>query len=131
MSLRDTGAVVIYAGSDPKRGPEAVEAILQELGRVVDEVTESELERARELAKGRLLLRLEDTRGISGWLGAQEMLLDRIYTPEEIVGQLDAITLDHIRAVARRVLRPELFRLAVVGPYRSDRRFRRLMEQGV
>lgn len=131
MRLQDTGAVTIYAGSDPKRGPEAVQAILRELERVVHDMTESELERARELIKGRLLLRLEDTRGVSGWLGSQEMLLDRIHTPEEIVARLDEITLDDLRAVGRRLLRPELYRLVVVGPYRSDRRFRNLIESGV
>ena len=128
MHLRDCGAMTVYAGSDPRRGPEAVQAILHELIRVKKDMQETELERARELAKGRLLLRLEDTRGVSGWLGAQELLLDRIYDPEEVVEELDRLTLSDIRAAAERVIRPELFRLAIVGPHRSNRRFNRLLE---
>jgi predicted Zn-dependent peptidase len=131
MRLRDCGSIGIYAGTDPRRGLEAVQAVLRELERVVDDMTESELERARELVKGRLLLRLEDTRGLSGWLGAQELLLDHVSTPEEVVAELEALTLDHLRAVGRRVLRPDQYRLVVVGPYRSDKRFRSLIERGL
>ncbi len=127
MNLKDCGAMTIYAGSDPKQSAEAVQAILHELVHVAENMEESELQRARELVKGRLLLRLEDTRGVSGWLGAQELLLDRIYDPEEVVGALDQLTLTDLQTAAERVLRPELFRLAIVGPHRSAKRFDRLL----
>ena len=128
LHLRDCGAMTVYAGADPRRCPEAVGAILHELARVVDGLEESELERARELVKGRLLLRLEDTRGVSGWLGAQELLLDRVYDPEEVVARLDALTVDDLLQAAHRVLRPESFRLAIVGPHRSQKRYTRLLD---
>ncbi len=128
LHLRDCGAMTVYAGADPQRCPEAVDAILHELVRAVEDLEETELERARELVKGRLLLRLEDTRGVSGWLGAQELLLDRIHDPEEVVAKLDALTLDDLYQAAQRVLRPESFRLAIVGPHRSQKRYSRLLD---
>ena len=41
-------------------------------------IPEAELHKAKELSKGRLLLRMEDTRSVSSWLGAQELLTDRV-----------------------------------------------------
>lgn len=130
IHLRDCGGITVYAGADPKRAPAALDAILRELGRATQGIQPSEIERARELLKGRLLLRLEDTRGVSGWLGAQELLLDRVHTPEETVEALDRVTEDDIQEVGRRLLRPELYRAAIVGPFRSDRRFATLMNGG-
>ena len=49
-----------------------VEALIGELKRLLLGIPDEELHRARELAKGRMLLRLEDTRAVSGWLGGQE-----------------------------------------------------------
>ena len=130
MYLRDTGAMAVYAGTVPKRGPEALQAVINELDRATRDITQSELERARELSKGRMLLRLEDTRSISSWLGGQEITFGRIETPEEAVEELDAITVDDVQRVARRIFDPERYRLTVVGPYRSDRRFRKIIEGG-
>ena len=128
MYLQDTGAMAVYAGTVPQRGPQALEAVIKELERATRDITQSELERARELSKGRMLLRLEDTRSISSWLGGQEITFGHIETPEEVVEQLNSITVDDVQRVAQRVFNPERYRLTVVGPYRSDRRFRNIIE---
>ena len=128
MYLRDTGAMGIYAATVPQRGPQALQAIISELDRAARDISQSELDRARELSKGRMLLRLEDTRSISGWLGGQEITFGSIETPEEVVAELDGITVEDVRRVAQRIFKPDLYRLTVVGPYRSDRRFRNIIE---
>ena len=63
---------------------------------------DEELHKAKELSKGRLLLRMEDTRNVSGWLGGQEMLNGDIKTPDEIVALVDAVTMDDVKRVAQR-----------------------------
>ncbi|MDP6173806.1 MAG: pitrilysin family protein, partial [Rhodospirillales bacterium] len=66
----DTGAFSIYTGVDPKKATEALQIGLAELARFRDEgPSAEELTKARELSKGRLLLRMEDTRSVSSWLG--------------------------------------------------------------
>ena len=128
VTLLDAGEVSIFAGSQASRGEEVIRAILDELERATHGVTLSELDRARELTKGRLLLRLEDTRGILNWIGTQEIIEGEIETPEHLIDLLDAVTPDDILRVAQRFFVPERYRLAVVGPYRSDRRFRKHIE---
>jgi len=120
----DVGSFAVYAGVDPKKAVEATQALLAELARLRDDgVTEEELYKAKELSKGRLLLRMEDTRSVSGWLGGQEMLNGAIKTPDEIVELVDAVTMEGMGRVARKVLTGEKLSVAVVGPFRSDKKF--------
>jgi predicted Zn-dependent peptidase len=121
--FKDTGSFGVYAAVDPSNGPKAVEALMTELRRLDDGIPLEELNRARELAKGRLLLRMEDTRAVSGWLGGQEILMNEILSPEDVVARLDAVTPDDMTRVARDLLRPGQLNLAVVGPHRSEKRF--------
>jgi predicted Zn-dependent peptidase len=119
--LLDTGALTIAAGVDTKNLAVAVRAILQELGRFKSEtVPEVEMSKARELFKGRILLRMEDSRNVSGWLGGQEILTGEILTVDDVVALIDAITPEELRAVAVDVLSGERLRLAVVGPVDPD-----------
>jgi predicted Zn-dependent peptidase len=100
---------------------------MHELRRLAEGIPEEELHKARELSKGRLLLRMEDTRAVSGWLGGQEILTGEILTPEDVVARLDAITADDMTRVVRNLLRNDMLNLAIVGPHRSDRRFASLL----
>ncbi len=88
---------------------------------------DEELGRAKELAKGRLLLRMEDTRSVSDWLGAQEILAGRIRSVDEVTEHIDAVTPEDVRAVAQRLLKSDQLNLAIVGPFRSETRFRKLL----
>jgi predicted Zn-dependent peptidase len=102
--------------------------IIAELERLAaDGPDGDELVKARELSKGRLLLRMEDSRAVAGWLGAQELLLGRVRTVDEAVELIDSVTLEDLQRVAREVIDTKRLHLAVVGPYRSDKRFAALL----
>lgn len=64
---------------------------------------------------------------MSGWIGGQELLLGSVCSIEEAVAEMDAVTLEDLQRVAREVIEPTRIHLAVVGPYRSDRRFAGLL----
>lgn len=125
----DTGAFAVYAGVDPKKTVEAAGALLEQLALVRDAgVSDEELHKAKELSKGRLLLRMEDTRNVSGWIGGQEILNGMVRTPDEVVALVDAVTPDDIRRVARKLLDQRRLSLALVGPFKSDKRFASLLK---
>ncbi len=124
----DSGAFTVYAGVDPARTVDALKVILSELVRLRDDVGEEDLVKAKELSKGRLLLRLEDNRSVAGWLGAQELLLGQVRTPDQVVALLEAVTVHDIRRVARGLLVSDQLHMALVGPFRSDRRFAPLLK---
>jgi predicted Zn-dependent peptidase len=124
----DTGTFNIYTGVDPKNAVEALKVILSEFAQLRDEpISEAELTKARELSKGRLLLRMEDSRNVSGWIGAQELLLEKVRTIDDAVEEMGAVTLDDVNRVARTYIDPAKAHLAVVGPYRSEKRFAGLL----
>jgi len=116
----------VYAGVSPAQAVPALQAIEAEVRRLLDPIPEEEVTKARELSKGRLLLRMEDTRAVAAWVGGQELLSDRILTPDEVVAIIDGLTATDLQHVAQRLL-PGQARLAVVGPFRSERRFREII----
>jgi predicted Zn-dependent peptidase len=118
----------VHAGFDPDDADRVVTAVLEQLERVVQEpVDAAELDRALAYTRGRLELRMEDTGAVAAWLGSGESLLPRILTVEEVVERLEAVTPEDILRVARRFARPDLSRLAVLGPFRARTRFEKLL----
>jgi predicted Zn-dependent peptidase len=124
----DVGTFGVHAGFDPEDAQRVVRAILEQLERIVsDPVRPEELDRARAYTRGRLELRMEDSGAVAGWIGTGETLLPRILTVDEVIEQLEAVTIDDLLRVARRFLAPSEARLAVLGPFRSRSRFERAL----
>ena len=126
--FRDSGSLAVYAGVDPKKLDLTVEAVLSELMRLRDEpIPEAEITKAKEMGKGRLLLRMEDTRSVAGWMGGQELLNGKILTVDEVVAIVDAITASEIQRVARELFLTSKLSLALVGPARNKGRLQKLL----
>ena len=124
---RDCGALTVYCGVDPVNINEALRVVQHELGRMQDDITDDELDRAKAFATGRLFLRLEDTRAVMSWMGGQELLYNEVRIPDEVVGDVRSVTLAEVKAMAKGCLLPNAYKLAVVGPYRSEARFQKLL----
>jgi len=116
----DSGSVAVYAGVEPKNLRVAIKAILEQLSLLKEPIPESELSKAKELSKGRLLLRMEDSRNVAGWAGGQEILTGRILSVEQVMSIVDAITTEELKQVAQELLVGSQLRLAVVGPVAQD-----------
>ena len=111
-----TGSMVVYAGVDPARLDECLEALLLELSRLKQGVTDEELRRSNELVKGRLELRLEDTQNTALWVGGQQLLNGEILTMEEVCRRVEEVTVADVAGVADELLHTDGLNLAVVGP---------------
>jgi len=114
--FQDSGAITVYAGVEHKNIELAVKVILEQLAQLKDPVPEYEIAKAKELSKGRLLLRMEDSRSVAGWAGGQEILTDRFLEVEDVVSIIDAITAEEMSQLAQELLVGNQLRLAVVGP---------------
>jgi predicted Zn-dependent peptidase len=115
-SYSDAGMVGVSAGSLPSKADEVLAVVRAELARVVDSgLTQDELDRGRGQMRGGLVLSLEDTGSRMNRLGEVELFQERLLSLDEVLGRLEAVTLDDVNALAADVFsRPET--LAVVGP---------------
>jgi predicted Zn-dependent peptidase len=116
----DTGAMTVSAGVDNKNLAVAVKAILHELARLKDGIPEAELIKAKELFKGRICLRMEDSRSVSGWIGSQEILTGEILTVDEVISVIESITCEDLKQIANKILIGNGLHLAAVGPINPD-----------
>ncbi len=113
----DCGIFGVCAGVDPVDLGPALDAILQQLGRLRDEsVPAAELEKAKAFGGGRLELRLEETHHLASWVGVQEALHDEVLDLDQALAKIEAVTADDIRELAGRLLTDDRLALAVVAP---------------
>lgn len=124
----DCGALIVESGIDPGRVDEAIPVIIAELGKMRDGVTEAEWSQARELTKGRMMLRMEESRAVSSFLGIQELLRDKVETVEEVLAKVSAVTREDIQRVANRVIQSENLVLAIVGPFDDASHFEAMLK---
>jgi predicted Zn-dependent peptidase len=124
----DTGTLFAQAGVDIKRIDDAVRTIAAEFGRIADEAVDSdELEKARNYAKGRLVLSLEDPKGMIVFGLRGEVLEGRIREPDEVLAGYDAVTAADVQRVAQALIREERLNLALLGPFDDEDRFAKLL----
>jgi predicted Zn-dependent peptidase len=127
-SYTDAGSLYSQAGVDINRAGEAVETIVRELHKIVDEPVESkELEKSRNLAKGRFLLQLESPQGMIMFGLRREVLERETIDPQELLEGLDAVTADDIQRVAQDVIGGNGLNLALIGPFEDAEKFEQLL----
>lgn len=124
----DSGFLLGRAGVKLEKIDEAIKVTLDQffdLGK--KPVSQKELSKAKEFLKGGLILALEDSRQVAERYVVQALLEEKIRTPEEAMKLIDKVTAEDIRRVAREVFQVKNLNLAVIGPYREESRFRRLL----
>jgi zinc protease len=117
LSTRDEAA--LYLGgvqTTNARISESLEIIKAEWARVAAEgVTADELDRAKRYLTGAFPLRFDSNRGIARYLvGLQEQGLGSDYIDRRN-GEVEAVTLEDIRRVAARLLKPDALSIVVAG----------------
>jgi predicted Zn-dependent peptidase len=125
----DTGTLFSQAGVDIARIEDAIRTIANEFARIaVEPVASDELEKARNYAKGRLVLSLEDPKGMIMFGLRGEVLEGRVREPDEVLAGLDAVTAEDVQRVAQDIVREERLNLALIGPFDDADRFRDVLE---
>jgi predicted Zn-dependent peptidase len=128
QSYTDAGSLFSQAGVDINRSQEAVETIVREFRRIADEpVPAEELEKARALAKGRFVLRLENPQGMIVFGLGREVLNDPVLEPDEVVAGIDAVTAEDVQRVAQDVIATNGLNLALIGPFEDEKPFQALL----
>ena len=119
-AFRDSGVMMVYAGTSPDKGDELLSVVRDELRDLRDKGPDArEVEVAKEHLKGSLMLSLESTSSRMSNLARQEMYHDRTFSMAEILERLDRVTRADVHRMARRVFRPGVPAVAAVGRTRA------------
>ena len=114
----DTGVLSTRAGIDVNRIEDAISAILNEYAKIKDKtISPQELLKAKEYFKGKIILSFEDSEEVAHFYGKQFLLYQKTKTIEEILDIIENISCEDIARIAKKLLKPENMRLAVIGPY--------------
>ncbi len=113
---RSVGYFALYAGTGEQQAPEVVRLVLEELEEIrKNGITEEEFQRSRDQLKGSYLLSQEGTSSRMNALGKAQLLLNRLYSEEETIKRIEAVTMEDVRDITRKVLDLEQLSLVCVG----------------
>lgn len=99
-----TGMFYIYAGISPGKEEEVLRAFAFELRKLGEEgLNASDLEIVKQRLKSGYIFSMESMNSRMYRLGKNQLLLGRHYTEEETMNEIDAVTLEDINAVCRRI----------------------------
>ena len=116
ISHADSGALVVYAGTEQKHCREVIDIALSEMVRIKQEpVSQAELDSAREQIKGKLLMSLESSDSLMTRLAKNVIYLGRHQPVEQILGDFDAVTREDLLGVAGRLFDGECLKLEIMG----------------
>lgn len=123
-----TGFFGVYAGVPHKKTEEVVERMVVNLQKVrKDGITAEELTRAKDNIKGHLAISLESTDEVASFVGEQEILLNKVETPGQLVKKLERITKEDIKRVARHLFSQSKVYLTLIGPHEKREPLEKLL----
>lgn len=127
----NTGIFGASAGVDPTRIDEAIQVILDEFSSLANgknPITADELRKAKDYINGTMVLGLEDSRSVGQFFGLKQVLSDKISSPQEVLDKISKVTLAQVNKLAKDLIVPGEARLAVIGPYKSSKKFAKLIK---
>lgn len=110
------GHFSISTGTLASRVPEIVSAIIGETKKLIAEpVPGVELEKVKELIRSRIRMSLETSDGVADFFAEQEMLDDKIRTPEELDALFQELGPEEIMRAANMLFDRKKLTVAVIG----------------
>ena len=116
MPYTDTGLFGLYAGTDESDAPELMRVTIDEIANATATLTENEVNRAKAQMKAGLLMALESSEARTGQLARQMLAYGRPIPLDEIVGRIDAVSVDSARAAGRALIARSRPTIAALGP---------------
>jgi predicted Zn-dependent peptidase len=113
---RDIGLTGVYMAL----GRENEEKALSMVRDIVDDFAAhgpapDEVERTRQQIKSSMVMSLESTQARMNHMGQSQLLLGYTLSQDEIIDRYDTVTRESVRALAQRLLTPEMLSFSAVG----------------
>ncbi|MGH3131293.1 MAG: M16 family metallopeptidase, partial [Gaiellaceae bacterium] len=124
----DTGLVGVYVGTREENLGVCFEIVAEQIADIAaGNVLESELARAKENLKGRIMLSMESTSNRMSRLGRSLITDTELLTFDRIIAEIEAVDASTVAELAAVLLAPERISAAGIGP--SEERFREAIDR--
>ena len=116
ISHMDSGALVVYAGTEKGHCLEVIDIAQREMSRLVNEkVPQDELDAAREQLKGKTLMSLESSDSLMTRLAKNEIYHQKQQSIEDIISNYDSVSSNDIQRVSQELIKSEYLHLEAMG----------------
>ena len=113
---RDTGTLLVYAGTSAGKALEVVDLILAEFRNLKETpLTPEELTRAKDQLKGNILLALESSNARMANLARQEMYFHQFFTVDEVIARIDEVEAGQVQTMAQSLFDPKRIAVTLLG----------------
>lgn len=103
-SYYDTGSFKIYAGVSPKKTNELIDAVIKELKKIANKISQKELKRSVAQCKASILMARESTTARSRHLGSDLFAYSRVRTIKEIIKKIESIKVKDLQNLMEEIL---------------------------
>ncbi len=114
-SYTDTGLFSIYAALNPANIEQVLNLIISEINTLSQNICEKQLKNTKEQIKSNYILSLESSSNRMNVLGRSMLMLNKIYTQDEILEKIDAVSLDKINSLAKKIFNFNNMSISAVG----------------
>ncbi len=115
-NFRDTGYSYVRVALEAKNINKAISVIKKEIEKLIEKgPTKKELEDAKTHIRGSMTLSLESSSAQASWYAHRALFADKIQTPEEKLAELEKVTIEDIKRVAKKIFKWDKMRVAIIG----------------
>ncbi|HUT69700.1 MAG TPA: pitrilysin family protein [Desulfatiglandales bacterium] len=120
-SYTDTGLIRIYVATDK----DAVNQVLELIGSLITDIQkgdplEHDVSGAKDYLVGGLMLATESTNNLMMRLAKNEYVFNRYVSDDELIAELERVTLDEVIDASRRMFSADKVSVTVLGPVERD-----------
>jgi processing peptidase subunit beta len=111
----DTGLFGVYFVAPSHGVFPSAQTVMYELARMTEEVTDEELQRAKQQLKTAMLMHIDGTTAVCEDIGRQMLNYGRRMTPAEIFARIDDVDLSSVKKAAHAVIHDKDVAVAALG----------------
>ena len=116
----DRGVFYAAAGVGNDKTESVIKAILGEFKDMRDNgISKEELQKAKNHITGKFSMALETSDEMGYFYGMQEVLGEKLVSPEEEMKRIRAVSLSEVKSVACHIIKNENLNLTLIGPFKK------------
>lgn len=117
----DHGFLAVSVGAHHDKLLQVVTAVLKEMQSLAETpMGKEELTRVKDHLAGRILLGLETSDALGTYYGGQEILGEKIETPQQLTERIQKVTAKDVQAIGRLLADNAKLNCALIGPVKNE-----------